>query len=284
MCCRGLPPRSRGGYVTGADSAIAQGDDGGEGGLSLSREAGAEDGNAIKRPWRTSVQSGRPEATAGADARGPSRPARRRVRAQCGWLHHPDVAACARAVPAKLTERLEYWRRSGPERTYWRNAPPVRLAQARYGEPLSRSAASAAALLRRDLFTRAADRDPLRQRHRACLIGLAACMSAFLRADFARLRAALERFRPTESIIDLITGPRLRRRRRQLRPRDRRGGAPDVEVVVTRIRFRPPTTLIRDIARGRRQRRGRRSAWFGLPRHHRQAPVHLGLDRPRRRR
>ncbi len=72
------------------------------------------------------------------------------------------------AYPDKLTQRLEHWAKAAPDRVFlaqrtadgaWRTLT--------YAQTLAQVRAIAQALLQRRAFRRAADRDPVRQRHRA---------------------------------------------------------------------------------------------------------------------
>ena len=166
----------------------------------------------------TPVKERRPEA---APARRCGRCASARATSSCerrpdGTIHLKSPHALA-PYPAKLTERLEYWAATAPERIFLAQRDASRrLAQAHLcrdpgaGPPHRRGAAATRA------FARAADRDPVRQRHRACADRPRrhVCRRP-LRADLAGLFAHLAGFR--QAALDhraAHAGSRLHRRRR----------------------------------------------------------------------
>ena len=187
--------------------------------------------------------------------------------------------------PAKLTERLEHWAAAAPERIFmaqrdaaggWRTISYARGA--RSGPAHRRSAADARSL------ARAADRDPVRQRHRAraarprrhvCRHPLRADLAGLF-ADLAATSASCATSStcsrpawsspptatPSRRAIEAVVPPDVRGRRHP--QSDRRDGTatPFDELAAT------------DADRGRRRR-----ARQGRARHHRQVPVHLRLDR-----
>ena len=159
-----------------------------------------------QRRQRASSRSRRGSAAAA----GAARAARRRGRAPPGRRHPARARPIALApYPAKLTERLEYWAAAAPERPFLAQRDrDGRLAQAqlspdaRAGAPHRRRAADARPL------ARAADRDPLRQRHRACAARPCRHLCRHpLRADLARLFADLERLRQASHTSSTCSRP-----------------------------------------------------------------------------
>ena len=72
------------------------------------------------------------------------------------------------AYPEKLTERLAHWAKAAPDRVFLaQRAADGRGASSPTRQTLARCAAIAQALLDARALGRAADRDPVRQRHRA---------------------------------------------------------------------------------------------------------------------
>ena len=127
-----------------------------------------------------------------------------------------------------------------------------------------------------------ADRHSLRQRHRARAHGAGGdvCRRS-LRADLAGLFAALHRLRQAaHDLRSADTGPGVCRRRHCLRPRRRRDRARrnrargDAQSAI-----RPQGDAVCRFDKRRRCRRCCFGARQDRPRHHRQIPVHLRLDR-----
>ena len=179
--------------------------------------------------------------------------------------HRPDGTIYVRSphllapYPDKLTERLEYWAKAAPDRTFmaqrdaagdWRR---ISYAQTLRPSAPHRDRAAAPRSL-----ARAAGRDPVRQRSRACPAGTGrdVCRHS-LCADFAALFADLDRLRQAQADPrPAHAGAGLRRRRRRRsRARSSRWSPPDVEVVVTRNPSpRRPTTLFAELLAHRADR------------------------------
>ena len=230
------------------------------------------------------VKERRPEAAPAAPVR-PVRLGPRDVtvdRRRDGTIHLTSPHALA-PYPAKLTERLEHWAATAPERIFlaqrdaaggWRKLTYARDLGA--CSPHRRGAAATRAV------ARAADRDPVRQRHRACAARPRrdVCRHSVC-ADLAGLFADLAGFRQAPS-----TSSTCSRRVSSSPPtasptaRDRGGGA-----ARRRGRRRPQPIAgpaehaAADIAGDAHDFGGRRRARRGRAGHHRQVPVHLGLDR-----
>ena len=145
-----------------------------------------------------------------------------------------------------------------------------------------RARASAQALLDAQSLRRAADR-------RSCPATISSTRCSGSRAMYVgipyapispayslisqRLRQAAPHRRPADA------GPRVRRRRQAYRARDRGRRAAGRRDRRDAQSARRPRDAVRRPARGDADRRGRRRARQGRARHHRQVPVHLGLDR-----
>ena len=195
-------------------------------------------------------------------------------------LHSPHALA---PYPAKLTERLEYWAATAPERTSWRSAtPPAAGARSATRETLRAGPAHRRGAAATRSLARAADRHPLRQRHRARAARPRRhlCRRS-LRADLARLFADLERLRQAPHTSSTCSrrvssspptaAPTAARSRRWCRPTWRSSSR------ATRSRAGRRRRSRRCWRRRRRRPSTRRTP--GRARHHRQVPVHLGLDR-----
>ena len=159
---------------------------------------------------------------------------------------------------ATLSEPLGHWAKAAPDRVFLAQRDAQRqLAQAdlragvRPGEAHRRRAAAARAVARQ------ADRDPVRQRHRACAAGLGgdACRHS-LCAGVAGLFADVERLRQAahdHRIADARHG--VCRRRRRFRQGDRRLRAGDVRTGGdAKSAGRPQDDLVRRSDRRRRRR------------------------------
>ena len=185
--------------------------------------------DAERRTMAAPVKERRPEAAPAAPVR-PVRLGPRDVvveRRPDGTIHLKSPHALA-PYPAKLTERLEYWAATAPERVFlaqrdatggWRKLT--------YAETLEQVRRIGAALLQRELSPERPIAILSGNDIEHALIGLAAMYVgvpyapispaySLISQDFGKLRSIIE---PAHA------GSRLRRRRRALPPRDRGGGA-----------------------------------------------------------
>ena len=185
--------------------------------------------------------------------------------------------------PARLTERLEHWAERAPERTFLaRRDDGGRLAAADLRPGPGLGAPDRAGAARSRAVARAPARDSLGQRPRA----RAACARRPARGravcpDLARLLAGLEGFRQAPlHHRSGDAGAGLRRLRLRVSGRDRgRRGAGDRARGDRRATGRAVRHAVRRAARARAHGRRRGGRGAGRAGYHRQAPVHLRLDR-----
>ena len=119
------------------------------------------------------------------------------------------------AYPDKLTQRLEHWAKAAPDRVFLaQRAPDGSWRTLTYAQTLAQVRAIAQALLAAQALGRAADRHPVRQRHRARAARPRRDDDRrALRADLGALLADVERLRQAQ--IDhrnADAGPGVRRR------------------------------------------------------------------------
>ena len=218
-----------------------------------------------------------------AAAAGAARPARFPARPQGRRHDLSPLAASARRLSRKADPAPGALGQAAPDRVFLaQRRATARWRKLTYAQTLAQVRSIAQALLAARAFGGAPDRDPVRQRHRACAarpcrhdVGIPyapiSVPYSLMSSDFGKLKSIIE-------IAD--AGPGLRHRRQAVRARDRSGGA-------ARRRDRrhrqsagePAGDAVRRSAGGGANRRGRCRARQGRPRHHREDPVHLRLDR-----
>ena len=188
--------------------------------------------------------------------------------------------------PARLTERLEHWAAHGARAHLPRQARPGwRLAAADLRRNARGRAPPRPGAARPRALGRAPARDPLGQRPRARAAGARARSTSacpmprsrpptrWSRQDFGKLRDD-----PRSAHARAWSSPPPAAR---TGPRSTAAVAPATELVVTAD---PPAgraaTPFAELLATEPTERGRGGRGAGRPRHHRQVPVHLGLDRP----
>ena len=169
-------------------------------------------------------------AARGAAAAGAARRGRRRARPQAGRRDHAALAAAARQpIPTSSPSGWSTGPRPRPTASFWPSATRRRRWRTlTYAQALAQVRAHRAGAARARSVARAADRDPVRQRHRAraarrsprMIVGMPyapiSVPYSLMSSDFGKLQVDHR---------DADARPGVRCRRRAVRARDRGGGA-----------------------------------------------------------
>ena len=192
------------------------------------------------------------------------------------------------AYPDKLTQRLEHWAKAAPDRVFLaQRAADGAWRTLSYAQALAQVRSIAQALLERNLSPERPIAILSGNDIEHALLALAAMMIGIpyapISVPYSLMSTRLRQAQVDHRDADARAG--VRRRRQAVRPRDRRRGADRRRDRVTAANplGSRPTTLVRRPADDRADRRGRCRPRQGRPRHDREIPVHLGLDRHTRR-
>ena len=295
MCCRGSPnPTPPAGYLTEAlIAAIAQGDDEAKARLKAFLEKRAPQDRAQARtaepsdaPWRHRSKSVVPNRRGA-----PVRPVRLGPRDVVVDRRPDGTIHLARRTRSRPTRRSSPsgWNtgpRPRPSAPSWRSAtPPAAGARSAMRRRSSRCAASAPRCC--SASSRPSGRSSILSGNdiEHALLGLAAMYVGIPYAPISPAYSLIsQRLRQARaSIVDLLTpGLVFAADGEPFRARDRGGRCrPTSRSSSTRNPLAEPAdhAVRRPCSAPRRDRGGRRGARRGRARHHRQVPVHLGLDR-----